>query len=71
MIDSKSFNEINKRIKSIDERITLIEKEVRLIREDILSGSAKERMQRRMLENRPEKLLEKKKKIEKDIKIEI
>ncbi len=71
MIDEKSLDEINKRIKNIDERIVLIEKELRLIREDILSGSAKERMHRRMLENRPEKLLEKKKKLEKEINIKI
>jgi hypothetical protein len=71
MMDEEIFNNINKKINNIDERLTLIEKEIRLIREDILSGTPKERMRSRMLENRPEKLLEKKKKLEKDIKIKI
>jgi len=70
-MDEEILNQINKKIKNIDERLILIEKELRLIREDILSGNPKERMHRRMLENRPEKLMEKKKKIEKNIKIEI
>ena len=71
MMDEEILNQINGKINNIDERLTLIEKEIRLIREDILSGNPKERMHRRMLENRQEELLEKKKKLEKDIKIKI
>jgi hypothetical protein len=71
MTDEETLNHINLKIKNLNERIVLIEKELRLIREDILSGNPKERMQKRMLENRPESLLEKKKKIEEDIRIRI
>jgi Mg2+ and Co2+ transporter CorA len=70
-MDEKNLALINKKLDSIDERITLIEKEIRLIREDILSGNPKERMRRRMLENVDENFFEKKKKLEKDIKIKI
>lgn len=71
MSNKQSLDQLHKKIKSIDERLILIEKELRLICEDILSGSPRERMQRRMLENRPENILDKKEKIERDIKIEI
>ena len=71
MTDEETLNHIRLKIKKLDERIVLIEKELRLIREDILSGKPIERMQKRMLENRPESLLEKKKKIEEDIRIQI
>ena len=70
-MDEKNLALINKKLDILDERMTLIEKEVRLIREDILSGTPKERMRRRMLENVDENFIEKKKKIEKDIKIKI
>ena len=70
-MDEEVKEQIIKKIKILEERLTAIEKEQRLIREDILSGDPKGRMQRRLLENRPEKLLEKKKKIDENIKIEI
>ena len=70
-MDEINLDQINKKLENIDERMTLIEKEIRLIREDILSGNPKERMHRRMLENVNEDLVEKKKKLEKDIKIKI
>ena len=70
-MDEINLNQINKKLEILDERMTLIEKEIRLIREDILSGNPKERMHRRMLENVNENLEEKKKKLEKDIKIKI
>jgi hypothetical protein len=70
-MDEINLNQINKKLENLDERMTLIEKEIRLIREDILSGNPKERMHRRMLENVNEDLEEKKKKLEKDIKIKI
>jgi hypothetical protein len=70
-MDEKNIALINKKLDIIDERVTLIEKEVRLIREDILSGNPKERMRRRMLENVDENFIEKKKKLENDIKIKI
>ena len=70
-MDEINLNQINKKLELLDERMTLIEKEIRLIREDILSGNPKERMHRRMLENVNEDLEEKKKKLEKDIKIKI
>ena len=70
-MDEINLDQINKKLDTLDERITLIEKEIRLIREDILSGNPKERMHRRMLENVNEDLIEKKKKLEKDIKIKI
>jgi len=70
-MDDKNLALINKKLNSIDERVTLIEKEIRLIREDILSGNPMARMRRRMLENVDESYIEKKKKLEKDIKIKI
>ena len=70
-MDEELLSKIVRKINEIDERLTAIEKEQRLIREDIFSGKAKERMQRRLLENQPEKLHEKKKKLDENIKIEI
>jgi hypothetical protein len=70
-MDDKNLALINKKLNSINERVTLIEKEIRLIREDILSGNAMARMRRRMLENVDENYIEKKKKLERDIKIKI
>jgi len=55
----------------IKERLRAVEKEQRLIREDILSGEAKVRMQKRMLENKPSDRKELKKKMDEDIKIKI
>ena len=57
-MDEELLSKIVRKINEIDERLTAIEKEQRLIREDIFSGKPKERMQRRLLENQPEKLHE-------------
>ena len=70
-MDEDLLNKIVRKINEIDERLIAVEKEQRLIREDIFSGNPKERMQRRLLENQPEKLHEKKKKLDENIKIEI
>jgi hypothetical protein len=70
-MDEELINKIVKKLDILEERLVAIEKEQRMIREDILSGDPKGRMQRRLLENRPEKLQEKKKKIDENIKIEI
>ena len=70
-MDEEVINQIIKKIKILEERLIAIEKEQRLIREDILSGFPRERMQRRLLENQPEKLIDKKKKIDENIKIKI
>lgn len=70
MGDAEIVNQIIEEIKRIDERLRAIEKEQRLIREDILSGSASERMKKRILENNQD-IREIKKKIDTKIKIEI
>jgi len=70
-MDEELIRQIKEAINNINERLIAIEKEQRLIREDILSGDPKERMQRRILQNKPEKLSQKKEKIDDEIKIEI
>ena len=71
MSDNELVEDLKEKIMDIEERIKAIEKEQRTIREDILSGRAKERMQRRLLENDQKKSEELKKKLDKDIKIGI
>ena len=69
--DSEIIKQLRTELRDMKERLGAIEKEQRLIREDILSGQAKERMQRRILENQPERIKEKKEKIDHQIKVEI
>jgi len=70
-MDDELVNQLKEEIKRIKERLLALEKEQRKIREDILSGSPKERMQKRILESPPEKMTVKKEKIDEEIKIEI
>lgn len=71
MSDNELIENLREKISNMEERLKAIEKEQRMIREDILSGSAKERMQQRLLENAQKKNEELKKKLDKDIKIGI
>ena len=68
LMDEEHIKELIKEIKEIKERLIGLEKEQRQIREDILSGTPKERMQRRLLEN-PEDKFGKKRFTDLDIKI--
>lgn len=70
-MDDDRINKLTDAIKEIYERIALIEKEQRQIKEDILSGNARERMQKRLLQNPKDQLKIKKEKIDDEIKIEI
>lgn len=63
--------DVEEKIKQLEERLSAVEKEQRVMREDLLSGMAKERMQQRILENTQRKVDELKKKLDKEIKIEI
>lgn len=67
-MDEEQITQLIKEIREIKERLSAVEKEQRQIREDILSGTPKARMQRRLLEN-PEDYT--KKKNFTDLKIEI
>jgi len=71
MDDSESLKQLIEEIKVLKEKISALEREQRMIREDILSGNAKERMKKRILQNTPEKMVLKKEKIDKEIKIKI
>ena len=71
MDDVQLISELKAKIGNLEERIRGLEKEQRLIREDILSGSTIERMQKRLLEKPSEKRKELKENIDKNIKIEI
>jgi hypothetical protein len=71
MSDNELVEELREKISNMEERLKALEKEQRMIREDILSGTAKERMQQRLLENDQRKSEELKKKLDKDIKIGI
>jgi len=62
---------LKKEISKINERLSALEREIRYIRQDILSEDPKESMQRRMLRSTPEKLYQRKEKIDDKIKIEI
>ena len=50
-MDEEHITVLVEEIKELKERLNALEKEQRQIREDILSGTPKERMQRRLLEN--------------------
>jgi hypothetical protein len=54
-MDEEHISELLKEIREIKERLIGLEKEQRQIREDILSGTPKARMQRRLLENPEDK----------------
>lgn len=71
MDDAQNVLELQERIVILEERIRALEREQRKICEDILSGSSKERMQKRILEKPPEKIEVVKERIDKQIKIEI
>ena len=51
LMDEEHITLLVNQIKELKERLIALEKEQRQIREDILSGTPKERMQRRLLEN--------------------
>lgn len=63
--------EIKEELRNIKERLAAMEVEQRRIREDLLSGEAKERMQKRILEKHPQRMKQIKKKLDEDIKIKI
>jgi len=69
--DEKLIKRLREEIKGLEWRLMAVEKEQRRIREDILSGDAVERMKRRLLNNHPDNINEVKKKIDKQIEIEI
>jgi len=69
--DEKLIIRLREEIRELEWRLRAVEKEQRTIREDILSGEAVERMKRRLLNNLPDNINEVKKKIDKQIKIEI
>jgi len=71
MDDAQDIFELQNKIRNIEERLRAVEKEQRNIREDILSGKAEERMQRRILQKPPKKIKEIKEELDKEIKIEI
>ncbi len=71
MEEEPDIKKILSEIKTIKERLLAIEREQRMIRQDILSGEPAERMKKRMLKKPDENTQDKKKKIDKDIKIEI
>lgn len=69
--DEKLIIQLRKEIRELEWRLRAVEKEQRIIREDILSGEAMERMKKRLLNNHPENIIELKKRIDNQIKIEI
>ena len=71
MADAQKILELQEKIRSLEERLRAIEKEQRMIREDILMGTPKERMQKRMLDKPTEDREEIKQRIDKKIRIEI
>jgi len=70
-MDEELIKKLKADIKELKERLIAIEIEQRRIREDILSGSAKERMQKRILDYPKANIEDKKEKIHNQIKIEI
>ena len=70
-MDEDLINKLKEEILALEERLRALEIEQRRIREDILSGNARERMQKRMLNYPGDSRKEKKEKIAKQIKIEI
>ncbi len=71
MDDAYEFSKLQEKIRNLEERLRAVEKEQRRIREDILFGTPKERMQKRILERPSNKSKEIKEKIDKEFKIEI
>ncbi|KYK34314.1 MAG: hypothetical protein AYK22_05480 [Thermoplasmatales archaeon SG8-52-3] len=71
MADARTIKSLRIKIRDLEERLRAVEKEQRNIREDILSGTPEERMQRRLLEKPPKNIKEIKEKLDKEIKIEI
>jgi len=65
------LEELKEDLREIKERLRAVEKEQRIIREDLLSGEAKQRMQKRILEKHPKKIKELKEKIDEEISIKI
>ena len=59
-MDEEHIIVIINEIKELKERLIALEKEQRQIREDILSGTPKARMQRRLLENPEDKFRKRK-----------
>jgi hypothetical protein len=51
LMDEEHITVLIREVRELKERLIALEKEQRQIREDILSGTPKERMQRRLLEN--------------------
>ena len=70
-MDEDLIKQIVGEIKELKERLYALEKEQRKIREDILSGSPKENMQRRILNQPKVNIEERREKINRKIKIEI
>ncbi len=71
-MDERVIEQLKEALSNINERLSAIEREQRYIQKDILSGDAKESMQRRLLNGTPEKTYhQKKEKIDNEIKIEI
>ena len=71
MDDAQIIIDLENKIKNIEERLRAVEKEQRNIREDILSGKAEIRMQKRILEKPPKKIKDLKEELDEEIKIEI
>ena len=71
MDNTELIKQLREEIREIKERLRAIEKEQRMIREDILMGTPKERMQKRMLDKPTEDREEIKQRIDKKIRIEI
>ena len=70
-MDEELINKLKEEISILEERLRAVEVEQRRIREDILSGNARERMQKRMLNYPKDSRAEKKERLSKQIKIEI
>ena len=71
MVDAQTILKLQNRIRNLEERLRAVEKEQRNIREDILSGKAESRMQKRLLEKPPKTIEELKEELDKEIKIKI
>jgi septation ring formation regulator EzrA len=65
------FKELKDELVEIKERLRAVEKEQRKIIEDLLSVDTRERTQKRILEQHPERMKQLKRKIDEDINIKI